>query len=276
MTNLPAKTSGNQVSTAKRLTLMDMINARRDEISKILPKGVTIDAFTRVLANAVLKDPNIEKLDPRVVFLEVSKAAQDGLVLDGREAALVTYGGRATYIPMALGIRKRALQSGQIKSLTSNVVYEKEIEQGRFKYLPASDEPIYHEPILIGELGPIAAVYSLAKLSDGTFSADVMRVAEVDGIRKRSRSNGGGPWATDYAEMAKKTVFRRHSKSLPLGSEFRDVFERIDALYDFNAPNNNVPEIKAISAADRLQEHIEDDDYDGPEAPPPTEDDISS
>ena len=268
MSNLPTNN--------KRMSLMDMINARSDEIAKVMPQGVTVSSFTRVLANAVLKDPNIERLDPRLVFLEVSKAAQDGLMLDGREAALLAFGGKVTYIPMILGIKKRALQSGLIKSLFSNVVYEKEVEEGRFKYLPVSDNPIHHEPLLSGDLGNIVAAYSIAILKDGTPSVELMRKQEIDDIRKRGRSRGG-PWETDFIEMAKKTVVRRHSKSLPLGDSFRDVFERVDSLYDLNKPTVNVmdrltspePEIPKLEVEVDIEE-----DFAGLDIPPPTEEDI--
>ena len=248
MTNLPS-------TKTNKLTLMEMINARKEELQKLMPKGVTVDHFTRILANAVLKDKNLNSADPTNVFLEVSKAAQDGLMLDGREAALVAYGNKVTYLPMVLGIRKRALQSGKITSLFANVVYENEVKEGRFKYLPTSDNPVHHEPLLIGDLGDVVAAYSIAKLSDGTTSVEVMRISEVDGIRKRSRSGNGGPWATDYVEMAKKTVFRRHSKSLPLGSDFQGVFERVDELYDFDKPvDNDAPARQPKkSVADKLK-----------------------
>ncbi len=88
MTNLPS-------TKTNKLTLMEMINARKEELQKLMPKGVTVDHFTRILANAVLKDKNLNSADLTNVFLEVSKAAQDGLMLDGREAALVAYGNGA-------------------------------------------------------------------------------------------------------------------------------------------------------------------------------------
>ncbi len=49
---------------------------------------------------------------------------------------------------------------------------------------------------------------------------------EVEAIRKRSRSGSSGPWVTDWNEMAKKTVFRRHSKWLPLSPDLRDAIEK--------------------------------------------------
>ena len=63
---------------------------------------------------------------------------------------------------------------------------------------------------------------------DGTKQCDVMTKGEIDAIRKRSRASGSGPWVTDYNEMAKKTVFRRLSKWLPLSAEIREVVEADD------------------------------------------------
>ena len=46
-----------------------------------------------------------------------------------------------------------------------------------------------------------------------------MRKDELDGIRKRSRASNNGPWVTDTAEMYKKTIIRRHCKSLQLSPD---------------------------------------------------------
>jgi recombinational DNA repair protein RecT len=49
-----------------------------------------------------------------------------------------------------------------------------------------------------------------------------MSRAEVEGIRARSKAGAKGPWVTDWSEMAKKTIFRRLSKWLPLSAEIQD------------------------------------------------------
>ena len=46
-----------------------------------------------------------------------------------------------------------------------------------------------------------------------------MTKADIDKIRFRSKSKDKGPWITDYAEMCKKTVIRRHAKLVPLSVE---------------------------------------------------------
>jgi recombination protein RecT len=57
---------------------------------------------------------------------------------------------------------------------------------------------------------------------------EVMTMDEVLAIKSRSRSGNSGPWQTDFNEMAKKTVFRRVSKWLPLSPELVDAMQKDD------------------------------------------------
>jgi len=61
----------------------------------------------------------------------------------------------------------------------------------------------------------------------------VMTREEVEAVRRRSRASGNGPWVTDWSEMAKKTVFRRLSKWLPLSPEIADAVEGDDDQFGF-------------------------------------------
>jgi recombination protein RecT len=63
-------------------------------------------------------------------------------------------------------------------------------------------------------------------MSNGEIDTEVMTLAEVEAIRKRSKASGSGPWVTDFEEMAKKTVIRRHSKRLTLSPEFHDALDK--------------------------------------------------
>lgn len=267
--------------------LVNVLIKRSEDLRQLLPKGVTVEAFVRLTKNAILRDPHIAEADPQSVFLEVSKAAQDGLVLDGREAVLTRFKGRrqvdgkweditnVAYIPMIAGIKKRVMNSRVIKSWTIGLVYENEMKpdengQPRFDYL-AGDEPrIYHRPIILTDRGPVVAAYSSAKLADGSYHHEVMTVGQLRAIKNRTKSKKSdgtitGPWATDEEEMFRKTVARRHSKSLPMSAEDMAVISRVDDLYDFHGDPESIydaepePEPQSVknkragSAADKLK-----------------------
>jgi hypothetical protein len=71
--------------------------------------------------------------------------------------------------------------------------------------------------------GKVVQAYSFVKLKDGSSSFEIMNIDDVEKIHARSKAADDGPWKTDWNEMAKKTVFRRHSKWLPVSSERLNV-----------------------------------------------------
>jgi recombination protein RecT len=77
-----------------------------------------------------------------------------------------------------------------------------------------------------------------AAVVDVSFSfARKVRGDEIEAIRKRSRSGQSGPWVSDFDEMAKKTVFRRASKWLPLSPEIQDVIRKEEEIEFMQARN---------------------------------------
>ena len=68
-------------------------------------------------------------------------------------------------------------------------------------------------------------MYAVAHLKDGGVQAEVMTLADINAIRKRSRSGDSGPWVTDFGEMARKTVIKRLCKSLPISVELATALE---------------------------------------------------
>src|SRR3990172_1714357 len=55
----------------------------------------------------------------------------------------------------------------------------------------------------------------VAKYKGGGMHLETMTVAEIEAHRKRSRARDDGPWVTDWAAMAKKTLVRVGFKMLP-------------------------------------------------------------
>ena len=57
----------------------------------VLPDDVDSERFTAVVIRAVQEDPDLLAADRKSLFLSCQRAAQDGLIPDKREGALVVY-----------------------------------------------------------------------------------------------------------------------------------------------------------------------------------------
>jgi recombination protein RecT len=199
------------------------------QFAMVMPAD-TVDRFKRIFVTMLQENPNLLSCTPGSLIRCAMRAAQDGLELDGREAACVPFksGGEtiAQYVPMILGIRKKVRQSGLVSDWNVQVVYE-----GDEFEVALGDRPyILHKPSLKGgRKRPIIGAYSIATFSDGTVSREFMNADEIEDIRAKSKSRQG-PWADPvyYPEMARKTVARLHAKQLPMSSDLAAVFTRED------------------------------------------------
>ena len=195
-----------------------------------LPPHVSVEKFVRVTLTAVQTTPSLLEADRRSLYAAATKAAQMGLLPDGREGAIVTYRGKTgtqcQWMPMVAGVMKLVRNSGEISTWSVQAVYENDV----FEFELGDTERILHKPALKNR-GNIIAVYSVVTMKDGEKSREVMSVDDVEAIRKRSRSGTAGPWVTDFAEMAKKTVIRRHAKRLPLSTDIDGVVHEDDEIF---------------------------------------------
>jgi recombination protein RecT len=208
------------------------------EIAQNLPSTISPDKFRNVVVTAANMSPELIEADRRSLLGACVKCAADGLVPDGREAALVIFnaksrdGGwekRVQYMPMIAGVLKRARNSGEIASIVVQVVHQND----RFTWRPCDPErPIDHEtPGLLEDRGAPVGAYAIARLKDGSVMAEVMNKAEIDKVRNVSRSKDRGPWVDWYDQMARKTVLRRLSKYLPMdAAPMEALLRRDDAL----------------------------------------------
>jgi len=195
--------------------------------------------------------------DRRSLFESAMKAAQDGLLPDGRDGALVIFNKSVKtkvrnehgheyekkefiqavqWMPMVGGILKKIRNSGELLSLSAYVVYEND----EFQYTLGDEETIVHRPCLDSNRGDAKLVYAIAKTKDGGIYREIMTLKDVEKVRAVSKTGKFGPWADWWDEMAKKTVIRRLAKRLPMSSDLDDLMRRDDDLYDFSGRRNDV------------------------------------
>jgi phage RecT family recombinase len=227
------------------------IQQQEAELRKMLPPSIPTDKFIRTVQTAITLNPDLAECDKNSVLTSCMKAASDGLVLDGREAALVTYnvkkkdgtwGKSAQYIPMVAGIIKRVRNSGEVARLNAFVVHENDLFDVEF----GLEMSLRHKPNFANPGNPMGA-YAVCKFKDGETDFEFMSLKQIEGIRDRSKSKDKGPWQTDWSEMARKTVLRRLAKRLPVDSDLARVVERIDEDYDLKPAGEVVtPDADAV------------------------------
>ena len=226
------------------------------EFSKALPSHMPPDRFKRTAMTAIQSNPQIARCDARSVIGAVMRAAQDGLMPDGREGAIVPFKDQAQWMPMAYGIIKKLRQSGEVASIVTRCVYANDA----FKVRYGDEEGIDHTPELEHAPGDFRAVYAIVRLSDGTIEREVMTKSQVDQVRASSRASGSGPWTNWYDEMARKTVLRRISKRLPMSSDLEQWLKKEDAedVASERAEARKMTRLEALEEAIAPAGHDED------------------
>ncbi len=200
------------------------LDALEPAIRAALPEHVGFDRFRRVVLTAVQSNRDLMGADHMALLTACLRSAQDGLMPDGREGAIVLFKGKPQWMPMVAGLMKLARNSGEIASLQAQVVYRGE----PFRLVLGDDDRIVHERVLdaVDAGQPPIAVYAIAVLRDGTRIHEAMTWKQVMKVKGASASGDKGPWGAWPDEMARKTVLRRLMKRLPLSTD-RDGDRRL-------------------------------------------------
>lgn len=217
------------------------------KLDQALPVNVTLDRFVRVTLTAVQTNPELITADRGTLYNSVIRCAQDGLLPDGREAALVIFTvkgeKRVQYLPMIGGLRKVAAKHRV--NLTAFVVYKED----DFDYQLGIDPFVRHKPPKLDEpRGEPIGAYAVATDSEGRKYLEVMSRQEIEQVRAVSRAATSqyGPWVNWWGEMARKTVGRRLFKQLPLA----DLDEPSARLLDAADEDASLPREPRMSLAD--------------------------
>lgn len=186
-------------------------------LAQLLPAHVKADRMLRVITSAVSKTPELLICSPKSVVLAAAQAFALGLEPNTALGLgyLVPFKGECSFIPGYRGLQRLAVQSGEVQIVQARSVYKRDAFEVHYGTNPRID----HSPYLEGDPGPLVAVYAVAIMKSGVHAFDVMTISAINAVRERSKASNNGPWATDFDEMAKKTVIRRLCKTLPLSEE---------------------------------------------------------
>ena len=242
MGQLAKAAQGQALAAAKPQDgIQRMLTHAWPRIAAVMPKHMSSERLYQLAVSAINQTPRLAECDSASILSCVMKCSALGLepsAVDGLGRAYIlpyrNHGRmQATFIIGYKGIIDLARRSGQLVSIHAQAVYKGddfdywEDEEGQhFTFRPSKDAA--HKPESLTD------VYVSAKLVGGGKVFEHMTKAEVDAIRKRSKSANNGPWVTDYEAMALKTVIRRAARYLPMSTEAQQAVAADETTPDYS------------------------------------------
>ena len=225
MTNKIQNQVNNQVAnTGEKKTMQTYIKSMEGEIKKALPSVLTPERFTRMVLSAISTNPQLGSCTPSSFLGAMMSAAQLGLEPNTPlgQAYILPYKNKgvleAQFQLGYKGLIDLAYRSGEVEVVQSHIVYENDTFECEYGLEPK----LTHIPAASNR-GNAVKVYAMFKTKSGGYGFEVMSIEDVNShAKKYSKSFGSSysPWATNFEEMAKKTVLKKCLKYAPLKSDF--------------------------------------------------------
>lgn len=268
-----------------------------DALPATVRKYLTPERLTKITLAAISRSPQLLECTPESILRSVMDAAQLGLEPGGPlgQAYLVPYRNKgraeAQLIIGYRGLIALARRSGTIESVAAHVVFSRDsfecnLATGVLSHAPymaalpdAAAQMSDADIDAACDRGKPVAVYCVARFVGGGQHVDVMTMADVERVRRRSKASDSGPWVTDFLEMARKTVVRRAAKYWPLSTELADAMDREDQravelapekpqAFGFSQPQiQSAPQPEPPHNADTGEVRDEPPAFDGPDVP---------
>ena len=217
---------------AAQNNLPALIDKMEPEFARALGNAVPSARFTRIARSAVMGSPDLAALDRPSLFKAIMQAAQDGLVLDGKEAAVIPFKGKAQYIPMVAGLVKKMRQHGGFANLSHGIIYKGEVDSGAFEYMMGDNEYLHHKPTLWGDRGEPVGAYAIVTTKEGQKFRAVLTKEQILKRRDAGRAGSGGPWGSWAEEMWIKTAIKAVYKIAPNSGDESGVLDQVFAADD--------------------------------------------
>ncbi|WP_373827196.1 recombinase RecT [Bacteroides heparinolyticus] len=222
-TNKAAATATQAQSPAKGRSIKDLIQIMKPEIGKALPSVLTAERFTRMALTAVSTNPTLSECSQNSFLGALMTAAQLGLEPNTPlgQAYIIPYRNKgrleAQFQIGYKGLLDLAHRSGEFSTIYAHTVYEND----EFEYELGLNQTLRHKPAN-GERGAATHYYAVYHLVNGGYGFEVM--TKADAIMHQQRYSKAGsvysPWATNFDEMAKKTVIKKLLKYAPIKTDF--------------------------------------------------------
>lgn len=196
------------------VVLTEKLNMQRDA----LPRDFNIVRFVNNSVALLNGNETLSKFAKQYGTAQIEmgliRGAYLGLDAMNNEMYLVPYGSTINFMPSYIGMKKLCIKyaTRPIDTIYADVVKEGDdfdcgIENGK-PYL-------HHHPKPFND-GPIVGAYAVCNYKDGGMMFEQMSLKDLEQCRKSSKAQNSPAWNRFTAEMYKKTVLRRLTKSISI------------------------------------------------------------
>ena len=221
------------------------IKSMESNFASTLPSHVPAKRFVKTILLALAANPTLGTANRQTLYAACMKAAQDGLVLDGREAALVMFKDVVQYMPMVGGIIKKIRNSGELKMIDAQEVFENDDFEA---WIDECGQHFKHKKARANRGKPVLT-YAYAIMKDDAVYYEEMDEEQMKSVENISRAKGTVWQGPFRGEMKRKTVIRRLSKRLPMSTDIDRVIRAVDEDYDFEEkPVEKEPIVKGSAS----------------------------
>jgi phage RecT family recombinase len=218
-----------ELAVRPKSELQTYLESNIGQLAACCPKHFTPEAMIQVASILVYKTPELKECTKESILGSIVEAGSFGFSLNPKqgECYLIPRKNKNTgKLECTLdigyrGLAKLARGNGKVEYVVAHVVHEKDLFEVELAPVPT----ITHKPLMAKDRGPVTYVYSMVKFLTGTILYDYMSKDDVEKIRRMSQKPNGTFWVNHWDEMAKKTIIKRHAKSLDQTPELARAIE---------------------------------------------------
>jgi len=195
----------------------------RGKFTEALPRDIPVDRFTSVVKTGLNMRPELLEADRTSLYTACLRAAQDGLLPDGREGVLNIYNTnvgtkqapkwmkKVQWMPMVEGVIKQLAKAG-IKAYAASVYANDKIRI----WNDNDGQHVEHEPVVFGERGDRIGAYAVGITKDGYTQVEALNMAELANARAASKNKDGAIYEVWGDRMEQKTAMHRLRKRMAI------------------------------------------------------------
>ena len=219
-------------STATGTALSIVVNTLKatetqQQIKQLLPPDVPLDRFTTAAIAAITHNADILDCDKQSLYNAVLSCAQDGLLPDGKQAAIVKFNTRVKTAQGEQWVKKaqritmvegaiHLLGKAGIRAYACSVYANDSIEL----WNDDSGQHIKHTPVTFGDRGERIGAYAVGRDKNGMTWVEAMSMEDLEVPKRATKSkdkdgNLYGPWKETPGRMEQKACLHRLSKRIP-------------------------------------------------------------